>query len=68
MNIPLEDLSFEAAIQELSDIAQAMEAGQLSLDQMMTAYQRGLSLKTLCENRLRCAEMNIEVLKKGEGV
>jgi exonuclease VII small subunit len=31
MNIPLEDLSFEAAIQELSDIAQAMEAGQLSL-------------------------------------
>lgn len=68
MNKPLEELSFEAAIEELSEITQAMEAGQLSLDQMMTAYQRGLSLKTLCENRLRCAEMNIEVLKKGEGV
>ncbi|MFM7630233.1 MAG: exodeoxyribonuclease VII small subunit [Alphaproteobacteria bacterium] len=66
MKTPLDELSFEAALQELSDITQAMEGGQLTLDQMMTAYQRGLSLKTLCENRLRSAEMEIEVLKKGE--
>jgi exodeoxyribonuclease VII small subunit len=66
MQTPPDDLSFEAALQELSDITQAMEAGQLTLDQMMTAYQRGLSLKTICENRLRVAEMHIEVLKKGE--
>jgi exodeoxyribonuclease VII small subunit len=68
MNTLPEDLSFESAIQELSDIAQAMEAGQLSLDQMIAAYQRGLSLKQICENRLRCAEMDIEVLKQGEGL
>jgi exodeoxyribonuclease VII small subunit len=61
-------LSFEVAIQELSDITQAMEQGQLTLDQMITSYQRGLVLKKICEDRLKAAEMKIETLKKEESL
>jgi exodeoxyribonuclease VII small subunit len=63
-----QNLSFEVAIQELSDITQAMEQGKLTLDQMITSYQRGLVLKKICEDRLRAAEMKIETLKKEESL
>jgi exodeoxyribonuclease VII small subunit len=63
-----QNLSFEVAIQELSDITQAMEQGKLTLDQMITSYQRGLVLKKICEDRLKAAEMKIETLKKEESL
>ncbi|WCL50951.1 exodeoxyribonuclease VII small subunit [Leptospira sp. GIMC2001] len=59
-----EDLSFEEAIQELEEIAEKLEKGQISLEDSILAYERGVELKKICTNRLKEADTRIEILNK----
>jgi exodeoxyribonuclease VII small subunit len=58
--------SFEAALAELEAIVQGMEAGKLSLEESLAAYQRGAVLLKYCQNALAVAEQKIRVLEAGE--
>ena len=58
--------SFEAALAELEAIVQGMEAGKLSLEDSLAAYQRGAVLLKFCQNALAVAEQKIQVLEAGE--
>ncbi|MBA3904024.1 MAG: exodeoxyribonuclease VII small subunit [Rhodocyclaceae bacterium] len=58
--------SFEAALAELEAIVQGMEAGKLSLEESLAAYQRGAGLLKFCQNALAVAEQKIQVLEAGE--
>lgn len=58
--------SFEAALAELEAIVQGMEAGKLSLEESLAAYQRGAVLLKFCQNALAVAEQKIQVLEAGE--
>jgi exodeoxyribonuclease VII small subunit len=58
--------SFEAALAELEAIVQGMEAGKLSLEESLSAYQRGAGLLKFCQNALAVAEQKIQVLEAGE--
>lgn len=53
-------LSFEAAMTELDAIVKSMETGKTSLDDSISAYERGIALKNHCENKLREAQAKIE--------
>ena len=44
--------SFEQAIEELQTIVTAMEAGNVSLDESLGLYERGVELVRLCNQRL----------------
>ena len=57
--------SFEAAMTELESIVQGMEAGRLSLEQSLCAYQRGAELLKFCQNTLSAAEQKVQVLEAG---
>lgn len=57
---PLENLSFEKALTELEDIVRALESGKAPLDESITAYERGIALKTHCEKKLAEARFKIE--------
>lgn len=57
--------SFEAAMSELENIVQGMETGCLSLEQSLSAYQRGAELLTFCQNTLSAAEQKVQVLEAG---
>jgi exodeoxyribonuclease VII small subunit len=59
-NTDLANLPFEKALQELESIVQKLERSDISLDESITAYERGEKLKTHCEALLRAAEMRIE--------
>ncbi|MCC5814635.1 MAG: exodeoxyribonuclease VII small subunit [Leptospira sp.] len=59
-----EELNFEEAIQELEDIAEKLEKGQISLEESILAYERGVELKKICTDRLKEAESRIEILSK----
>lgn len=48
--------SFESAVAELERIVNDMEGGQLSLEDSLTAYQRGVSLLKGCQEQLADAE------------
>lgn len=58
--------SFEAALAELEAIVQGMEAGKLSLEESLAAYQRGATLLKFCQNALTVAEQRIQVLEAGD--
>ena len=57
---PLENLSFEKALEELEGIVRSLESGKAPLDESIQAYERGISLKQYCEKKLTEARLKIE--------
>lgn len=54
--------SYEQALIELEQIVQAMEAGQLSLDDTLSSYKRGNLLLQYCRSKLLAVEQQVQVL------
>ena len=57
--------SFEAALAELEQVVADMEAGQLPLEDALTAYKRGAELLQQCRTRLEDAQQQVRVLEEG---
>ncbi|MDR0249722.1 MAG: exodeoxyribonuclease VII small subunit [Burkholderiales bacterium] len=57
--------SFEAAMAELEDIVTRMEQGSLPLAEALASYQRGATLLAYCQNALRDAQQQVQVLEEG---
>ena len=65
MDVNIKDI--EAAIAELEGIVKKLEDGDLTLEQSLELYERGVRLSRYCHARLEEAERRIEVLdEKGE--
>ncbi len=62
---PLPD--FEAALAELERIVTQMENGQQTLEDSLSAFQRGMELSRLCEAGLKDAEQRVERLVADNG-
>lgn len=58
--------SFEAALAELEAIVREMEAGQLPLEQSLTAFARGAALLKHCQEALSGAEQKLQILEAGQ--
>ncbi|MYA18539.1 MAG: exodeoxyribonuclease VII small subunit, partial [Gammaproteobacteria bacterium] len=52
-----EPIDFEAALAELEELVGKMEAGSLSLEESLAAFERGIKLTRECQSALRSAEM-----------
>lgn len=57
--------SYEAAQDELEQLVARLESGQMPLDQLLVAYQRGADLLKFCRDRLEALENQISVLDQG---
>lgn len=53
---------FEAAMAQLEEIVAQMERGDMSLEAALSAYQRGVALTRVCQERLARAEQKVKVL------
>jgi len=53
---------FESAIDELEQVVKALESGELSLEESLRLYERGVELSRFCHGRLEDAERRIELL------
>lgn len=61
--------AFEDALKRLETLVAEMEAGKLSLDEMISRFEEGSSLVELCGKRLNEVEKRIEKLvKKGSEI
>ncbi len=60
------DLPFEDAIKELEKLVEAMESGDLSLDESLQSFQRGIRLTRHCQSILEQAQQTVEVLMNPE--
>ncbi len=54
--------SFEDALNELEALVEQMEGGDMSLEQSLGAFERGIALTQQCQVALRAAEQKVEVL------
>ena len=55
--------NYEAALQELEQLAAQLESGQLPLDQLMSSYQRGAELLKYCRSKLEAIEQQLSVIE-----
>lgn len=53
---------FEQSLEELEQLVEKMEAGDLSLDQSLTAYERGVGLYRQCQQALEQAELRVRLM------
>ena len=61
-----ETLSFEDAFQQLESIVQNLEKGELTLEEAMQAFEKGMDLVHICMIKLNDAERHLMKLVKKE--
>ena len=61
-----DEMSFEETIKELTGIVEKIEQGQISLQDSLGQYERGMVLIKHCRQILEKAEKRIEKISKEE--
>ena len=59
-------MNFEEAIKELEQIVEKLEQGELTLEQSLDMFQRGVALSNLCAKMLDEAEQKVSILIKNK--
>ncbi|HWO99434.1 MAG TPA: exodeoxyribonuclease VII small subunit [Methylococcus sp.] len=60
-------LRFEEALDELEQLVERMEQGNLSLDESLKLFERGVELTRTCQKALQEAEQKVQILLEETG-
>ena len=63
MTIKNNDISFEDALKDLEKIVEELNNGDMELEKAISAYEKGIKLKNICEERLKNAQERIELIQ-----
>jgi exodeoxyribonuclease VII small subunit len=61
-----QELSFEDALAELESLVETLERGELSLEDSLESFERGVTLTKTCQKALKEAEQKVRILS-GDG-
>ena len=67
-NNDLEKLTFEDAMKELEKLVDSLDKGDVSLDEAISAYDRGSQLKDYCQKKLHEAKMKVETIQVSDNI
>ena len=56
------EMNFEKSLQELETIVDKLEDGQLSLDESLMLFEKGIGLVNECNTKLKTARLKVEKL------
>lgn len=56
------EMSFEESLRELEGIVDKLEKGQLSLDESLMLFEKGIKLVRECNTKIQCAQQKVEQL------
>jgi exodeoxyribonuclease VII small subunit len=59
--------SFEDALAELEQLVSRLERGELSLEESLQAFERGVNLTRTCQKALQEAEQKVQILIEKNG-
>jgi exodeoxyribonuclease VII small subunit len=59
-----QELKFEEAIADLEQVVEQLESGDLSLEDSMAAFEKGVGLVRYCNQKLSEVEKKVELLVK----
>ncbi|MBK1718534.1 exodeoxyribonuclease VII small subunit [Thiocystis violacea] len=54
--------TFEQALAELEEVVDALEKGEMSLEDSLAAFERGVGLTRVCQQALDTAEQRVRIL------
>ena len=57
---------FEASLDQLEQLVERMEQGDMSLEESLVAYERGVGLYRKCQGALEQAELRVRLLSDPE--
>lgn len=60
--VPVEELPLEKCFQELERIVEALEKENVSLDESLRLFERGMALSRRCMRELQAIEQRIEMI------
>ncbi len=60
-------LNFEKALQELETLVERMEQGEISLEDSLKDFERGIELTRACQKALQEAEQKVQILMEKDG-
>jgi exodeoxyribonuclease VII small subunit len=58
---------FEAALAELEDLVELMETGDITLEESLAHFERGIKLTRQCQEALKTAEQKVQILMRDQG-
>ena len=58
---------FESSLEELEHLVEQMEAGDITLEESLKHFERGISLTRQCQQALKQAEQKVRILTKDNG-
>lgn len=61
------EFDFEEALQELEDLVEKMENGNIGLEESLQQFERGVSLTRACQKALLEAEQKVKILLQEDG-
>lgn len=64
--MPKKEKTFEESLSELENIATNIESGNLSLEEAMSEFEKGIKLSKECSKKLDEAEKKINILVETE--
>ncbi len=57
------NISFEEALKDLEKIVDELNNGDMELEKAISAYEKGIKLKNICELKLKNAQERIEIIQ-----
>ena len=60
-------LDYEAAVKELEALVERLEDGDISLEESLKLYERGVLLTRDCQESLQAAEQKVQILMAENG-
>ena len=61
------EFDFEKSLQELESLVERLEAGDLSLEESLKDFERGVALTRACQKALAEAEQKVQILLSEQG-
>lgn len=58
---------FEDSLEELEQLVEQMEQGDLSLEESLKSFERGVKLTSTCQKALQEAEQKVQILLEKNG-
>jgi len=56
----VEPKSFEEALERLQELVEKLEAGEISLEESVQAFEEGQKLSVFCQHKLKAAEVSLK--------
>ncbi len=63
----VEPKNFEEALARLQELVEKLEAGEVSLEESVQAFEEGQKLSVYCQHKLKAAEASLKKLVKNSG-